>query len=72
MRVELQVKRSTFGQVLADMREWIDRNGGDPVKFESASAPSGHIVIALDFARAEIAVAFRRDWAEMGELTLAA
>jgi hypothetical protein len=65
MRVEIQVKRSAFGQALADMREWIDHNGGgDSVKFESTSRPNGHVMVALDFGRADLAVAFRRDWVE--------
>jgi hypothetical protein len=61
--VEFRVGRSTFG-VLAEMREWIDRNGGNPVKFESESAPGGDIRIRLEFSRDEVGFAFRRDWAQ--------
>jgi hypothetical protein len=72
--VELRVGRSTFGEVLAEMRQWIDRNGGDPVKFDSESASGGNIRIRLEFSRDEVAVAFRRDWSQaaLEETALAA
>lgn len=60
--VELRVARSGFGEALGEMRQWIDRHGGDPVKFETSMEPDGGIVVRLEFARAELGFAFRRDW----------
>ena len=62
--VEIRVERSTFGETLAEMREWIDRNGGDPVKFESSIDRNGRVLIRLDFVRPEVGFAFRRDWVQ--------
>ena len=73
MQVELRVNRSMFGKVLAEMREWIDRNGG-PVKFESKSVPGSDILVRLEFSRDEVGFAFQRDWAQVtvNEAALAA
>jgi len=61
--VEVRIARAGFGDILGEMREWIDRHGGDPVKFDTSTDSNGDIVIRLEFARAELGFAFRRDWA---------
>jgi hypothetical protein len=48
--------------MLAGMRKWIDRHGGDPVKFDSASTSQGDIRVRLEFSQDEIGSAFQRDW----------
>lgn len=63
--VELRVERSAFAEILAKLREWIDRNGADPVKFESATGPSSHILVKLEFSSSGSAAAFRREWADI-------
>lgn len=60
--VELLVGRKEFGEVLGGMREWIDRAGAGPVKFESESHSSGLVMIRLEFSRADLGFAFHRDW----------
>ena len=60
--VELRVARKGFGETLGEMRQWIDRHGADPVKFETSMEPDGHIAVRLEFARPELGLAFRRDW----------
>jgi hypothetical protein len=70
--VELYVTTGDFGNVLGAMRDWLDRNDGDPVKFESESHTDGLIRIRMEFSRADLAQAFRRDFAGVGELTKAA
>jgi hypothetical protein len=60
--VEMRVGRSAFGETLGAMREWIDRVGAGPVKFESESDPNGLVVIRLEFISAHLGFAFRRDW----------
>lgn len=62
--VKIRVERSIFGKSLAEMREWIDRNRADPVHFESTSDGERHVLVTLHLPRAELAFAFRRDWAE--------
>ena len=62
--IALQVQRSMFGQTLGEIREWIDRNRADPVKFASTSDPNGYVVVRLEFPRAELGFAFRREWAQ--------
>jgi len=60
--VELRIDRRALGETLGAMREWIDRVGAGPVKFESETDPNGLVVIRLEFGRAELGFAFRRDW----------
>ena len=62
--VEKRVERSTFGRTLAELREWIDRNGADPVKFESATQADASILVRLEFKTDQLASAFRRVWDE--------
>ena len=63
--VELRIERSAFAEILAELREWIDRNGADPVKFESATDRSNRILVKLEFSSSESAAAFRREWADV-------
>ena len=67
--VELRVERRAFAETLAGLREWIDRKGADPVKFASATEPKGQILVRLEFPKAELAAALRREWvpARVGE-----
>jgi hypothetical protein len=60
--VEMRIGRSGFGEALGEMREWIDRVGAGPVKFESESDPNGFVVIRLEFSRDDLGFAFRRAW----------
>lgn len=60
--VEITVPQQHFGDVLGEMREWIDRNGGNPVKFETESDECGAIRVKLEFVRAELGSRFRQHW----------
>jgi hypothetical protein len=51
--VELRVERKAVGELLSEMREWIDRVRPGPVKFASASNPNGQVLVRLEFSQDE-------------------
>ena len=57
----MRVSRSELGATLCAMREWIDRHGRDPVKFD-AGRDGDDILIKVEFHTYELAFAFRREW----------
>jgi hypothetical protein len=71
--VEIRVAVAGFGHILGAMRDWLDRNGGDPVKFETARESDDVIRIRVEFGRAELAEGFQREFgAAASNLTRAA
>jgi CRP/FNR family nitrogen fixation transcriptional regulator len=55
--VEVRVPRFAFGNVLGDMRRWLDHQRCDPSRFTCVSEGSGAVIIRVDFANESEAVA---------------
>src|SRR6202022_3834166 len=55
--VEVRVPRFAFGNVLGDMRRWLDQQRCDPSRFTCVSEASGAVIIRVDFANESEAVA---------------
>lgn len=62
--VETLVSVAEFGEALGAMRSWLDQNKSGPVKFETASEPSGGIRIRLEFEQPGFAEAFMQRFGE--------
>ena len=55
--VEVRVPRFAFGNVLGNMRRWLDHQRCDPSRFTCVSEGSGAVIIRVDFANESEAVA---------------
>jgi hypothetical protein len=52
--VELRVERKAFGELLGEMREWIDRVRPGPVKFASEGDPNGQVLVRLGLSQDDL------------------
>jgi CRP/FNR family nitrogen fixation transcriptional regulator len=55
--VEVRVPPFTFGDVLSDMRRWLDRERCDPSRFTCVREGSGAVIVRVEFANENEAVA---------------
>jgi CRP/FNR family nitrogen fixation transcriptional regulator len=55
--VEVRIPRFAFGNVLGNMRRWLDQQHCDPSRFTCVSEGSGAVIIRVDFANESEAVA---------------
>jgi CRP/FNR family transcriptional regulator, nitrogen fixation regulation protein len=55
--VEVRVPPFTFGDVLSDMRRWLDRERCDPSRFTCVREGSGAVIVRVEFANESEAVA---------------
>jgi len=61
--VEIMVSVAEFGEALGAMRSWLDKNKSGPVKFETASEPTG-IRVRLEFDQRGLAEGFLQRFGE--------
>jgi len=63
--VEVRVPGFAFGNVLGEMRRWLDRQRCDPRRFTCAREGSGAVVIRVEFANEseKVAKAFEQQFA---------
>ena len=59
MIVELPISAATLAGTLANMRNWLDHNRCEPVRFETKSGERGTVVIRVEFKADSHAKAFR-------------
>ena len=57
---EVRVVRAVFGDVLAAMREWLDRNERPPAHFETKADGGGIITIMVRFNDGDLTETFRQ------------
>ena len=59
--VEIHLPLASFATILGDMRDWLDHNRCDTVKFASATEASGIVRIRVEFPFEDgLAAAFRQ------------
>jgi hypothetical protein len=61
--VEISVSAADLAATLATMRNWLDHNKCNPVKFESQPEQGGVILVRVHFDAADLANAFRQSFA---------
>jgi CRP-like cAMP-binding protein len=63
--VEVRVPRFAFGDVLGEMRRWLDHGRCDPSRFTCVREGSGSVIIRVEFAKASEALveAFKQEFA---------
>ena len=60
--VHVRVCQVDFTEILAAMREWLDRNNCCLEQFETAAADGGSIIIKAQFVEDDLAELFRREF----------
>ena len=67
--VEVRVPPFTFGDVLRDMRRWLDRERCDPSRFTCVREGSGSVIVRVEFAKESEALveAFEQEFAASSE-----
>ena len=59
MIAEIPINAAALAGTLANMRNWLDHNRCEPVRFETESGEPGNLVIRVEFKTDSDAQAFR-------------
>jgi hypothetical protein len=60
--VHVRVSQVDFAEILAAMREWLDRNNCLLEEFETEAGDGGSIIVKAQFAEDDLAEQFRREF----------
>jgi hypothetical protein len=71
--VEVRVPPFAFGDVLGDMRRWLDHERCEPARFTCVREESGAVTVRVEFAKESDAVAqaFEQEFASSPETAAA-
>lgn len=72
MILEILIAASSLADGMARMRNWLDHNHCEPVRFETSTDEAGAVLIRVEFADGTDAAAFRTAFAEDSDQTQAA
>ena len=64
--VETRIARASFAEALGAMRDWLDNNATGSIKFETASAEDGTILIRVEFTNPDQAQSFAAEFPSEG------
>jgi hypothetical protein len=51
-----------LGATMSGMREFLDRHGADPVRFETMRDGPGTVIVRVEFNGSDVAELFRREF----------
>ena len=60
--VHVRVSQVDFAEILAAMREWLDRNNCWLERFETEAGDGGSVIVKAQFADDDLAELFRREF----------